>query len=46
LKDRLKDVLADSEGLRKIAENGRAWVEAHHSGEATAKQLSRLVEAV
>ncbi len=46
LKERLKDVLADSEGLRKIAENGRAWVEAHHSREATAKQLSRLVEAV
>jgi glycosyltransferase involved in cell wall biosynthesis len=46
LKDRLKDVLADSEGLRKIAENGRAWVEAHHSREAIAKQMSRLVEAV
>jgi hypothetical protein len=44
--NRLKDVLADSEGLREVAESGRAWVEQHHSRGAMAKQFSRLVEAI
>jgi glycosyltransferase involved in cell wall biosynthesis len=43
---RMKDILADSDGLQRLAENGRAWVEAHHSREVTAKQLSRLVDAM
>jgi glycosyltransferase involved in cell wall biosynthesis len=46
LKNSLKDVLDDSEGLKKVAENGRAWVEAHHSREVMATQLNQLVAAV
>lgn len=46
LKDRLKDIFDDTASLQRVAENGRAWVEANHSPEVMARQLSRLVAAV
>jgi hypothetical protein len=44
LSGRLKDVLADTEGLRRIANTGRAWVEAHHSRKTIAAQFANLLQ--
>jgi hypothetical protein len=46
LSNRLRDVLADTEGLQRMADTGRAWVEAHHSRKAVATQFMSLLQAV
>ena len=46
LSNRLRDVLADTANLQRMADTGRAWVEAHHSRKAVATQFMSLLQAV
>jgi hypothetical protein len=46
LSNGLKDVLADTGGLQRMADTGRAWVQAHHSRKAVAAQFVDLLQMV
>jgi hypothetical protein len=46
LSSRMKDVMADTSGLQRMANAGRAWVEAHHSRKTVANQFNSLFGAI
>lgn len=44
LSSRLRDFLSDTDGLLKMANAGRGWVESHHSRKAIATQFATLLQ--